>query len=105
MAAWDEARVWASVTTGPREIFGLGSELRDLVIVRDDDATLVVRSGKPVYGDEEFRDIFDGDVRRLVVSDRPKLLDAGIRLPESAIRRAAEWTPFLRRVQLTNRKR
>ncbi len=100
LADWQEEELWAAVTTVPNEILRIhGQNRADLVVLRDHVPALVVIDGIAVYGDEEFRDLFEEPTSRIIVRGEPKLLSKRIKLPRKSLARAAEWTPYLREIR------
>ena len=96
---WKEEKLWATITTVPTEILRIhGRNQADLVVLKDGAPALVVLDGRALYGNEEFRDFFDGGTRRITVREVPKLLSKRIHLPWKSLAHAAEWTPYLREI-------
>ncbi len=97
---WEEEKLWATITTIPADILRIRDLNRaDMVVLKDDAPALVVSDGRALYGDEEFRELFDGGTRRIIVREVPKLLSKRIHLPWKSLVRAAEWTPYLQEVR------
>ena len=96
MVNWSEERILAMVTSNAARILKLNDSSGDVVILTEEDVVLVIINGRVVYGEEQFRNLFEEEPRRISVGGRPKLVSNRIRVPWESLQRAAEWTPYLR---------
>lgn len=82
-----------------------GSLEDSLLTLHRRDIGLVIRQGRPVYGDKEFLELFrqhQVEVVCLQVDGREKILDASLRIPWETLALVRNWTPLWQGINRQN---